>query len=352
MPQFYLRPYGLLTAHHHGSLSLGGGRFRFSGVELIVRDETGVDRSAMGLGELRAWLMLQPPEVVARVEALRDNLSRPRPDIAGLDLGRPRLMAVLNVTPDSFSDGGDFFDTDAAINHGLALLAAGADIIDVGGESTRPGAAPVGLDEELRRVVPVVSALAARGAKVSIDTRHAAVMRAALGAGATIINDVSGLTADRESLKAAAESQAAIVLMHMQGEPGTMQHAPHYDNAALDVFDWLEARVGACHNAGIAASRLVVDPGIGFGKSLPHNLEILRALSLYHGLGAALLLGVSRKRFIGMLSQEEPPKERLPGTLAASLEGLNQGCQIVRVHDLAAFTQARAVWEGLHPVCP
>ena len=349
--RLYLRPLGLLQAQRtvFGTAPLAGGRFSFSAAEVIVRDQQGgINRSTMPLQELRsAWSAAQSPEIAARVETLLDNLTRPRSALAGLTLDRPRLMAVLNVTPDSFSDGGDFFDPERAIGHGLALLAAGADIIDVGGESTRPGAAPVSVEEEIRRVVPVVRALAERGARVSIDSRHAPVMREALAAGAAILNDISGL-ADPDSLTLAAEAKVPVVLMHMQGEPGTMQQAPDYDNAALDVYDWLEARVNACLAAGIPPARIVVDPGIGFGKTLAHNLDILRNLVLYHGLGTALLLGVSRKRFIAALSRDEAPKERLPGSLAASLEGLNQGCQIIRVHDLAAFAQARAVWEATH----
>lgn len=345
--RLYLRPLGLFATPEAGAPTLAGGRFTFPLIELIVREPGATRRAAMSSGELWAWSGLQPAILASRVETLLAHLLRPRPALAGLPLSRPLLMAVLNITPDSFSDGGDFFDPARAVEHGLALLEAGADIIDVGGESTRPGAAPVSVEEELRRVVPVVKALAERGAKVSIDSRHAPVMRAALAAGAAILNDISGL-ADPDSLKLAAESKAPVVLMHMQGEPGTMQQAPHYENAALDAYDWLEARVAACLAAGIPLERIVVDPGIGFGKSLEHNLDILRHLSLYHGLGAPMLLGVSRKRFIAALSRDEPPKERLPGTLAASLDGLNQGCQILRIHDLAAFTQARAVWEGLH----
>lgn len=354
MRRLYLRPLGLLPAG--GSTTetapLAGGRFSFSLVELILRNPSGgVGRSVMPLGELRRWTAAQPPEIAERAHSLLAALARPRSALAGLKLDRPRLMAVLNITPDSFSDGGDFFNHERALTHGLALHRAGADIVDVGGESTRPGAAPVSVEDEIDRVVPVVRRLTERGARVSIDTRHAAVMRESLAAGAAIINDVSGLV-DPDSLKLAAQAKAPVVLMHMQGEPGTMQQAPRYNNAALDVYDWLEARVNACLAAGIPLERIVVDPGIGFGKSLEHNLDILRHLSLYHGLGVPVLLGVSRKRFIAALSHDEPPKERLPGTLAASLEGLNQGCQIVRIHDLTAFTQARAMWEALHPLCP
>ncbi len=349
--RLYLRPLGLLPADSTACATapLAGGRFLFSMVELILRSRDELTRESLPLAELLSWSRLQPRAIADRVGTLLNSLTLPRPALAGLELSSPRLMAIVNVTPDSFSDGGDYFDPDRAIQHGLALWQNGAEIIDVGGESTRPGAAAVGEAEELRRIIPVVSALAARGARVSIDSRHAPVMRAALAAGAQIINDVTGLTGDPDSLNLAAASEAAIILMHMQGDPGTMQQAPSYDNVALDVFDWLEARVNACLAAGIARSRLIVDPGIGFGKSVAHNLEIMRSLSLYHGLGTALLLGVSRKRFIAALSQNEPPKNRLPGTLAACLEGLNQGCQLIRIHDLAAALQARAVWNGLHP---
>ena len=351
MTRAYLRPLGLLTLDSGivETSPLAGGRFSFSAAELILRKKGGIDRHVTSLYDLRQSVIPErPPEIADRINALWANLSRPRPALAELSLDRPRLMAVLNVTPDSFSDGGDFSDPARAIAHGQALLAAGADFIDVGGESTRPGAAAVSPEEETRRVVPVVRALAERGARVSIDSRHGVVIGAALEAGAAMINDISAL-ADPLSLRLAANAEVPVVLMHMQGEPGTMQQAPRYDNVVLDVFDWLEARVNACVAAGIPPQHIIVDPGIGFGKTLEHNLEILRALALYHGLGVALMLGVSRKSFIGALSRDEPPKERLPGTLAASLEGLNQGCQIIRVHDLAAFAQARAVWDKLHP---
>ncbi len=340
----YLRPTGLLPAETalSGNLPLAGGRFTFSIAELILRDGDSIERTMMPLNQL-------PAEFHEIHRRHLDALTRPRSPLAGLSLDRPRLMAVLNVTPDSFSDGGAFLEPAQALAHGMALLEAGADIIDIGGESTRPGAAPVSPECELERVLPVVSALAERGAQVSIDTRHAAVMRAALAAGAVIINDVTGLTGDAESLAVVAESTAPVVLMHMQGEPGTMQNKPHYHDAALDVYDWLEARVNACRAAGISTERIIVDPGIGFGKTLEHNLEILRALTLYHGLGCPLMVGVSRKRFIGALSNNEPPGDRVPWTVAASRAALDGGCQMVGVHDLAARHQARAVWEGLNP---
>lgn len=262
-----------------------------------------------------------------------------------------RLMGILNVTPDSFSDGGRYVDRKAAVDHARRMMEEGAAIIDIGGESTRPGALPVDPAEEIARVVPVIEALrteaAERGVTLSIDTRRAATMRAALDAGAGMINDVTALGGDAESLAVAAGSSAEIVLMHMQGEPQTMQQHPHYEIAALDVYDALEERIAACEAAGIARSRLIVDPGIGFGKSLQHNLEILRHFALYLALGTPTLLGVSRKSFIAALSQKEEPSDRLPGSLAAAIFGAASGVSILRVHDVAETRQALAVWSGI-----
>ncbi len=257
-------------------------------------------------------------------------------------------MGVVNVTPDSFSDGGDFADARVAIDQGRALSGAGAAIIDVGGESTRPGSDPVPIGEELDRVLPVVEALAADGITVSIDTRKAEVMRAARDAGARMINDVSALTHDAKALDAAARSGAPVALMHTRGDPKTMQVNPVYDCAPLDVYDYLEARIAACVAAGIDHARIVVDPGIGFGKTpTGHNIEILRNLGVYHGLGCPVLLGVSRKSFIGRLAGVEEAKRRLPGSLAAALAALDQGVQMIRVHDVAETAQALAVWNAL-----
>ncbi len=270
--------------------------------------------------------------------------SAPRASLAGLELDRPRIMGVVNVTPDSFSDGGERFDSGRAVADGLAMIEAGADIIDVGGESTRPGAAPVPVEEELRRVLPVVKGLAAQGARVSIDTRWAPVMAEAAAAGAAILNDVTALSGDPESLSVAAESGLPVVLMHMQGQPQTMQADPQYEQVSLDVFDYLTDRIEACVAAGISRDRLVVDPGIGFGKTLAHNLRLLNDLALLHGMGCAILLGVSRKSFIAKIDGPCDAKERLPGSLAAMLYGIRQGVQIVRVHDVAETRQALAVW--------
>jgi dihydropteroate synthase len=273
-------------------------------------------------------------------------LTAPRAPWAGLDLQRPRLLGVINVTPDSFSDGGAYLDPGAAIAHGLALAAAGADILDVGGESARPGAAATDEAEEQRRVVPVVKALSDAGCLVSIDSRRASVIAAAIEAGARIVNDISALEGPG-NLAVAARSGLPVVLMHMRGEPRTMQQAARYDHLLLDVFDYLAARIAACRDAGIPPDRIAVDPGIGFAKTAEHNLAILGHLGLFHGLGCPVLLGVSRKSFIGRLGGGASASERLGGSLAGALAGLDRGVQLVRVHDVRETAQALAIWQAI-----
>ncbi len=274
-------------------------------------------------------------------------LSAPRRPWAGFPLDRPLVMGVLNVTPDSFSDGGRWFDTDRAVAHGHALIAAGADVIDVGGESTRPGADELPPGEEIRRVEPVVRALAESGAVVSIDTRHKAVMEAAVEAGARIVNDVSAMTHDADTLRFVARCEAPVVLMHMLGEPRTMQRQPAYDSPLVEVLEYLEARIAACAGTGIPRDRIVVDPGIGFGKLAPHNIELLAGVGALHALGCGVMLGISRKSMIARLSSGEPPDGRLAGSLAAALFAIQQGVQILRVHDVAETRQALALWQAI-----
>jgi dihydropteroate synthase len=263
-----------------------------------------------------------------------------------LQLDQPRIMGVINVTPDSFSDGGELLDPERAIERGLQMLEQGADILDVGGESTRPGAEPVAVDDELRRVVPVIAALAQRGARLSIDTRRPEVMAAAVDAGALIINDITALT-DPQSLPIAVRSKASVVLMHMQGDPHTMQVAPHYRDAAAEVFAFLADRVAVCLAAGIRCDHIAIDPGIGFGKTIEHNVRILSELTRYREIGCAVLVGVSRKSFIAGLSRGEPPRQRLAGSLSAALAAVARGADIVRVHDVAEMRQALNVWQAL-----
>lgn len=287
-------------------------------------------------------LVCASPLTGRAMDAALAALGTARADFAGLDLSTTRIMGIVNVTPDSFSDGGKFTDTDTAIAHGMKLVEEGADIVDVGGESTRPGAQPVAPDEEQRRVIPVVRALADKGLCVSIDTRHAATMGAALAAGARIVNDVTAFT-DPDALKIVAPTKAAVILMHMQGDPRTMQKAPTYAWAPGDVFDALAGRLKACRDAGIAAERIAVDPGIGFGKTETHSAQILNHLALFHGLGCPVVVGASRKRLIATFSQCEPADARLPGSLAIALGAVEQGAQIVRVHDVKETRQALAV---------
>jgi len=350
----WLRPLGLLrgsaaeaAVENCSALPLAGGPLAFALAEaLALRDGVLVAVPAT-LAALHGWAMAQGAAMAARVVGQLASLTAKRPDWAGLALDRPLVMGVVNVTPDSFSDGGDFADPVSAIAAGRAMLAEGADIVDIGGESTRPGAAPVSPEEEIARVAPVIAALVDSGAVVSIDTRHAAVMEAALAKGARIVNDVSALTGDPASPRVVARAGAAVVLMHMKGEPATMQREPVYADAPIEVADYLALRIADCAAAGIGAERIVVDPGIGFGKRKAHNLEILERIALLHTLGCGLLLGVSRKSLIGALSNAAPPKDRLPGSLAGALHGLSQGVQLLRVHDVAATRQAIAIWQGI-----
>jgi dihydropteroate synthase len=352
--RLYLFPEGILSgaaardAVKTGqALKLAGGPLAFSHIELIERDAKRRASQAFALPEFDRWLARQPAAQRRALGRRLDQLTVARPRFAGLAMDRPRIMGVINVTPDSFSDGGRFLDAGKAIAQGRALIEAGAEILDIGGESTRPGAEPVSPEEEIRRVVPVIEALQKSGVALSIDTRHARVMAAAVEAGARIINDVTALTGDPDSLRVAAGSGAGVVLMHMQGEPRTMQKNPRYREAALDLYDYFAERLEAAEAAGLSRRRIAIDPGIGFGKAIAHNRDILHRLALLHGLGCPILLGVSRKSFIAKLSRGEDPAHRLPGSLAAALWGLKAGAQMIRVHDVAETAQAVAVWQAL-----
>ena len=352
----YIRPVGMfrppslaapdepIPSEVWGGLPLTGGPLSFSALEVIERGSSAVSRRVIGLGDMfeRDW-----GRHTLSASDLLESIRSPRPRLAGLALDRPRIMGIVNVTPDSFSDGGSFLATQSAIDHGLKLAEEGADILDIGGESTRPGSDPVPLDEELRRVIPVLEGLRAKtDVRISVDTRKSGVMRRAADAGVDILNDVSALTHDPVALETAAETGLPVMLMHAQGDPKTMNDNPQYSDVVLDVFDFLEQRIDACEKAGIPKSKLVADPGIGFGKHLHHNVAVLRAMSLYHGLGVPVLLGASRKKLIGQLCNVDQATERVPGSLAAALHSIGQGVQIVRVHDVAATKQAIAVWRA------
>ncbi len=327
----YIRPIPVIDpARPAGALPLAGGWCWFSHVEILQRG--------------------QPARIVPAMDIdaeQRDRLSAPRPDFGGLTMATPHIMGILNVTPDSFSDGGLFLRPEAALMQ-ARKMASGADILDIGGESTRPGAAEVALGEEIARTAPVISALRAGGLEgpVSIDTRKAAVAEAAFAAGASILNDVTALSFDPAMAGFAAKQGCPVILMHSIATPQTMQDDPVYDDVLLDVFDALKARLAAAEAAGIARQNLAVDPGIGFGKTLAHNLMLLARLSLFHDLGVPVLLGASRKRFIGTIGAEVDAARRMPGSLAVALAGVAQGMQMIRVHDVAETRQALALWQA------
>ena len=273
------------------------------------------------------------------VDAL-DRICAPRADFAGLSMDRPRLMGILNITPNSFSDGGRIAGPEAALALARSMVASGADILDVGGESTRPGARELSVDEESARVLPVIEAIRNLGQPVSVDTRKSGVAAAAIAAGAQIVNDVSALGFDPDMGGAVAQSGVPVILMHAQGAPETMQDDPRYEDVLLDVYDGLAAAIDRAKAAGIARDRIAIDPGIGFGKTLDHNLALLRGISLFHGLGRPILLGASRKRFIGTLTGVEPADKRVTGSVAVTQAAIMQGVQIHRVHDIDATRQA------------
>jgi dihydropteroate synthase len=354
--RLYLRPIAFADSpqsEHGDAVRLGGAMVWASRFALIVR-EAGrvVSRERVAAPDMPRTLAALPDDLARQGEAQWAALRKVHaPLVCGartIRLDQPQVMGILNVTPDSFSDGGQFLDDpQAALAHGASMLEAGAAIVDVGGESTRPGAAAVWEGDELKRVVPAVERLAAMGAAVSIDTRRPAVMEAALGAGAHVINDVSALRFDPRSLEFAASSGAPVVLMHAPGSGEDLHADAHYTDVVLDVFDWLAERRDAALAAGVAADRVILDPGIGFGKSVASNLALLNALPLFHALGHPLLVGVSRKRMVGALSNEAPAHLRLGGSLVLATKALDAGVHILRVHDVFETVQAVRVWRGM-----
>ncbi|MEM7191690.1 MAG: dihydropteroate synthase [Pseudomonadota bacterium] len=342
----YLRPLGFLygpqaaAAIEDGlALPLAGGPIAFTSVELI---EGAAGASKAYIFPVSALKEAGDPDLRARLELV----TAPRPPFAGLDMTRPSIMGIVNVTPDSFSDGGLYDKTEGAVAQAASLIKDGADIVDIGGESTRPGADTVDVEAELDRVLPVLEGLKGTRAVISIDTRKSQVARAAATAGAKIFNDVSAFTYDEASLSVAAEAELDVVLMHAQGEPKTMQDNPSYEDVALEVFDYLAARIETCLEAGIPRSRIAADPGLGFGKTLEHNLTLFANVSLFHGLGVPLLIGASRKQFIRGFGQASEPKSREPGSYAAAIASASQGAQLFRVHDVAGTSQALGVWRA------
>lgn len=337
----YLEPLGFLDAGTAAAAIAAGAALpfgadrAFTAARLFCRhDDDTVEQQVLTAEEIGRQA---DPAMQARLA----RLARP--------VGPVRIMGVVNVTPDSFSDGGRWFGQDAAIEHGLALAKAGAQILDVGGESTRPGALAVTAQDEIARIVGVVRGLAAQGLTVSVDTRNARTMAAALEAGARIVNDVTALRHDPEAMRVVAAAGCPVVLMHSQGDPRTMQLDPRYRRACLDVFDHLEERVAACEAAGISRDRITLDPGLGFGKRAQHSLDVLQHLALLRTLGCEILVGASRKSMIAhvMADKELAPSARVPGSLALALAGVQRGASIARVHDVAETRQALALFQAV-----
>ena len=348
MPGIYLEPVGLLygaVAQQAVALGAalplaGSSSLAFAAVRLWEGEPGHMKHAIVRLSTIQA---IDEPSV----KELLERLAAPRAAIAGVSMDRPRIMGIVNVTPDSFSDGGSNLAPEAAIGHAQKLVAEGADFIDVGAESTRPGSLAVPQEEELQRLLPVLKGLAGLSAPISADTRKPQVMREAAAAGAAILNDVSALSFTPESLATAAELKLPAILMHAQGNPDKMQNSPVYKDAVIEVYDFLETRIAAAVEAGLPRECIVADPGIGFGKTLAHNLSILQNLAIFHGLGVPLAVGASRKSFVQKLSGAPGPKESVIGSVATALDAISQGVQIVRVHDVHETRAALSLWEAI-----
>ena len=359
--RIYIRPIGFVPgpqSEHGNAIRLAGGMVYASRFAVIQRRGEGADGAVverwLASPETIAEVLGQLPDGLgAEAEAQWANLTLAHPTLQlgerMVRLDQPQVMGILNVTPDSFSDGGRFLDDrEAGRDHAAAMVEAGAALLDIGGESTRPGAPRLWEGDEIARVVPAIEACAAMGAAISVDTRKASVMEAALDAGAHMVNDVSGLAHDPRSAEVIAARGCPVVLMHAPGAAGEDLHEKaDYGDVVFAVFDALRARRDAALEAGIRPEKILLDPGIGFGKSLADNTALINALPLFHALGHPLLLGASRKRMIGALSNEAPVENRLGGSIALALAGMNAGVQVLRVHDAAETVQARNVWRGL-----
>ena len=332
------------------------------GPDALAQISAGTAASLAGLPHLAftqaEWIEREGKTTTRRVVMLEEarhhpvfaNITNPRPKFGPLELNRCHVMGVVNVTPDSFSDGGVHVQAEVAVARAQQMIVDGASLLDIGGESTRPGAADVSLADERARIMPVIKALA-QNHLVSVDTRKSNMMSEALGAGAAIINDVSALQYDPASAAVVAKAKAPIILMHAQGDPRTMQLKPQYDDVALDVYDQLESFIVKAQAAGIEPSHIMIDPGIGFGKTFAQNLELLQQLSLFHGLGVGLLVGLSRKGFIGAITGEKIASKRLGGSIGGALAAALQGAQILRVHDVKeTVTALQVLTFALNPI--
>ncbi len=354
--RLYLKPAGLLDSpqfYDEQNRRLAGGMLWFSQVELCAVEGGRVSHRALIPVEQFDEVIAELPEHHhSRAQTLLANITRTHAPLTcgerTLRFDQPQVMGILNMTPDSFSDGGKWGgDPERAADAGFAMSTAGASIIDIGGESTKPGATEVWEGDEIKRVVPVIERLRQSGAVLSVDTRKAAVMEAAIAAGAQVINDISALLHDPRSLEVVQASGLPVILMHAPSAGKDPHAGPGYGQVVFDIFDWLEARIAEVVAAGIDRSRIIADIGIGFGKSLSDNLALINTIALFHGLGQPMVLGVSRKRIVGALAGEAPADKRLGGSMMLAVRAMEQGVQILRVHDVPEMVQAVQVWRGL-----
>jgi dihydropteroate synthase len=352
--QIYCRPTAFVDRPHEldaNCLRLADTMLWFSAWHIGLRDGARVRSAVVPAAVMTDWRAAMPDRLAQAAATQLAQIARPRTSLTLKErvvrFNEPQVMGVLNVTPDSMSDGGKYGDAQAAIDTGFAMAAAGAAIVDVGGESTRPGAALVWEGDEIKRIEPVIAALAKGGVAVSVDTRKAAVMEAALAAGATLINDISALRYDDRALELVAKSGSPVVLMHAPSAKSDPHEGASYTHILYDVFDFLATRIAACEAAGIARDRIIIDPGIGFGKGVADNLILLNGLALFHALGCPLLFGASRKRMIGALDGEAGVGDRLGGSIALHYHAAALGAQLLRVHNVPETRQALRMWRGL-----
>ena len=353
--KIYVQPLGLVRGPIHCDRvfkNLTGGNIYFAAVRIISRTKQGLEEKIVSIVDLDNFFKKKSTTVAEKIKTILNNIESPRGALMlnnGSVIGwkKPVIQGVLNVTPDSFSDGGQYSDIELARPHAHEMISAGADIIDIGGETTKPGAQSVSIKSEKDRVLPVIKNLATLNFPLSIDSRNAEVMNDAIQNGAHIINDISALGHDLKSIGVVKKEDVPIILMHAQGAPEIMQNNPQYSHILLDIYDYLESRIKMCIDAGIDKNKIIADPGIGFGKNLKHNMNLIRSVSIFHTLGFPILLGLSRKRFIKDLSGKNDSKERLGGTVASSMYAIMQGVQVLRIHDVNELRQSIKIFNCL-----
>ena len=347
---FYLIPLGVIYNYNSENLvknklalPLVNKRFSFCSVKLVINSSNKYYSFFSSVGDMFKWLEGEDCLIKNEIYSIFNNLNNSPNTYCGLKIDKPLIMGILNVTPDSFSDGGRYNDFDSAVRHSQNLIDAGASIIDVGGESTRPGAIPVDPSVEQERIIPIVKVLSEKGITVSVDTMHASTMDLALNSGASIINDISALSNDKDSVQVIKKNKAFVIMMHMQGKPLSMQESPSYGFAEIDVYNFLKSRIEFCQKEGVSRDKISIDPGIGFGKSQSHNFNILKNIMLFQMLGLPLVLGVSRKSFVGNLTGVSSPDNRLIGSVSLGLINAIKGVNILRVHDVIETNEALKV---------